>query len=270
MADYIKISDYAAKDTLLTGDPAKLVKGSEIGADFDAVAVAVATKLDATGGTVNLSTTTLTGTAAQFDTACSDTNFLFSASVGTSVQAYSANLDEYAAVNPTTAGLALLDDATSGDQLTTLGGTTVGKAVFVAASVAAAQQAMDVEVGVDVQAYDADTAKTDVAQTFTASQRGTVTTDNDASFDQSVSNNFFCTPSAGAELTFTNHTAGQSGLILFVNSSNYAITAAASTWINSSDLSKLSATGTYLISYMSNGTNTYCVVSASLKSAGAA
>lgn len=41
--------------------------------------------------------------------------------IGTHVQAYSANLDEYAAVNPTTAGLALLDDATAADQLVTLG-----------------------------------------------------------------------------------------------------------------------------------------------------
>ncbi|WP_420465627.1 hypothetical protein [Panacagrimonas sp.] len=41
--------------------------------------------------------------------------------IGTNVQAYNANLDEYAAVNPTAAGLALLDDATAGDQLVTLG-----------------------------------------------------------------------------------------------------------------------------------------------------
>lgn len=41
--------------------------------------------------------------------------------IGVDVQAYSANLDEYAAVNPTAAGLALLDDATAGDQLVTLG-----------------------------------------------------------------------------------------------------------------------------------------------------
>jgi hypothetical protein len=40
--------------------------------------------------------------------------------------------------------------------LDNLGGTTVGKAVFKAATAAAAQQAMDTEVGVDVQAYDAD------------------------------------------------------------------------------------------------------------------
>jgi len=45
---------------------------------------------------------------------------------------------------------------TAADARTNLGGTTVGKAVFTAATAAAAQQAMDTEVGVDVQAYDAD------------------------------------------------------------------------------------------------------------------
>lgn len=44
MSDYNKITDYSAKDALSSGDAAKRVKGSEIGADFDAVAVAVATK----------------------------------------------------------------------------------------------------------------------------------------------------------------------------------------------------------------------------------
>lgn len=47
--------------------------------------------------------------------------------------------------------------ATTADTaLDNLGGTTVGKAVFKAATATAAQQAMDTEVGVDVQAYDAD------------------------------------------------------------------------------------------------------------------
>ena len=40
--------------------------------------------------------------------------------VDVTVQAYSSNLNEYAAVNPTAAGLALLDDATAADQRATL------------------------------------------------------------------------------------------------------------------------------------------------------
>lgn len=97
-----------------------------------------------------------------------------------------------------------------------------------------------------------------VTQTFTAPQRGTRTTDNDCSFDLSVTNLWKCTPTAGAALTFTNHADGQSGSILFINGSNYAITAAATTKVTSSFLATISATGTYIINYTDDGTNTYC------------
>jgi len=122
---------------------------------------------------------------------------------------------------------------------------------------------VDADIGSTVQAYDADTAKTDVTQTYTAPQRGTVTADNDLSFDQNATNNFSCTPSAGGTLTFTNHTAGQSGYVLLDNSSGYAITAAATTKITATDLTTISTAGVYLISYFDNGTNAYLTVSAS-------
>lgn len=103
------------------------------------------------------------------------------------------------------------------------------------------------------------------AQTFTASQRGTVTTDNDLSFNMATTNNFKCTPTAGGALTFTNITAGQSGYVLLVNGSNYAITAAATTKVGTTFLSTISATGTYLISYFSpDGTSVYCTASGAL------
>ena len=44
MSDYTKIVDYAAKDALITGNPVKLVKGTELGAEYDAIATAIATK----------------------------------------------------------------------------------------------------------------------------------------------------------------------------------------------------------------------------------
>jgi hypothetical protein len=129
---------------------------------------------------------------------------------------------------------------------------------------AAVKTALGLTIGTDVQAYDANTAKLNVDQAWSGSQRGTITTDNDLSFDQNAANNFFCTPTAGGALTFTNHTSGQSGFILFVNGSNYAITAAATTKVDSSFLSTISTTGTYLISYLDNGTNAYCVASKAL------
>lgn len=282
---------------------------------------------------------------------------LYPAAIGSTVQAYSANLSEYAAVNPTAAGLALLDDADASAQRTTLGlaiGTNVqaysanlttwagvtpgtgvaaalavaigsagavvtfngalgtpssgtltnctglptagivndavtyakmqnvsatdkllgrstagsgdveeiactaaGRAILDDADATAQRVTLGLVIGTNVQAYDANTAKTNTAQTFTAPQRGTVTTDNDGSFDMNVTNNFKCTTAGALALTFTNITAGQSGSILFINASNHAITAAATTKVASGTLAAISVTGTYLLGYFSDGTNVY-------------
>ena len=211
---------------------------------------------------------------------------------------------------------------------------------------------VNLEIGTDVQAFDADTAKTDTAQTFTADQTfsdntkaifgagsdlqiyhldssfnldlidssgtgglqisadgnfflkhgsdfaiqstvngavdlyydnsikfettttgvdvsgratGTVTAENDGSFDLSASNQFTCTPTAAFDLTFTNEAAGQSGMIYLSNTSNYTATADADVHISAADLTAISATGTYIISYYCpDGTNVYLSASAAL------
>jgi hypothetical protein len=107
-------------------------------------------------------------------------------------------------------------------------------------------------------------AAANAAQTFSASQRGTVTTDNDGSFDMNVTNNFKCTPTGSFTLTFTNITAGQSGFILLVNGSNYTVSAHANTKVATGALTAMSATGTYLLSYFSDGTNVFVVNSGAL------
>jgi len=109
-----------------------------------------------------------------------------------------------------------------------------------------------------------DYVATGTASTFTASQRGTVTTDNDGSFDMNVTNNFVCTPTATFALTFTNITAGQSGYVLLINTGGHAITAAATTKVGATFLTTVSAAGTYLVSYFSDATNAYCTASGAL------
>ena len=125
------------------------------------------------------------------------------------------------------------------------------------------------DVGVTVQGYDADTAKLDVAQTYTAAQRGTVTTDNDLSFDMSATNFFKCTPTGNGTLTFTNITAGQSGNIWLDNSAAVVISAASTTYISAADLTKINSAGVYFLSYYSDGTNVMVSASSALTSAGA-
>ncbi len=46
---YTKITDYAAKDNLLTGNPNKVIKGTELGAEFDAIVTADALNLKRDG-----------------------------------------------------------------------------------------------------------------------------------------------------------------------------------------------------------------------------
>ena len=68
MSNYTKVTDFAAKDTLSSGDANKLVKGTEFETEFDNIATAVATKADTAGPTftrtVTIPALTFTGTLA--------------------------------------------------------------------------------------------------------------------------------------------------------------------------------------------------------------
>lgn len=48
MANYAKLTNFAIKDTLLSGNPQKVVRGTEIDNEFEAIQTAVATKADLT------------------------------------------------------------------------------------------------------------------------------------------------------------------------------------------------------------------------------
>lgn len=49
MSNYVKSTNFASKDSLASGNPLKIVKGTEIDTEFNNIATAVATKAD-TGG----------------------------------------------------------------------------------------------------------------------------------------------------------------------------------------------------------------------------
>ena len=66
MSNYTKTTNFTAKDTLPSGDSGKIIRGSEVDTEFNAIATASATKADLASptftGTVTIPNLTLTGT----------------------------------------------------------------------------------------------------------------------------------------------------------------------------------------------------------------
>ena len=66
MSNYTKSTNFATKDSLASGNPAKIVKGTEINTEFDNIASAITSKADAASAV-------LTGTATAVNLTVSGT-----------------------------------------------------------------------------------------------------------------------------------------------------------------------------------------------------
>ena len=146
--------------------------------------------------------------------------------------------------------------STASGARTNLGAGTVGGNVFIAATVAAAQQAMDVEIGVDVQAFDADLsalaglatngmiartgAGTAAVRTITAGAGITVTNGDGVSGNPTVASTDILTNATAAEIAaignVVNTTGKAAGRMVWdtTNSKIKVATGAlaASTWVD--------------------------------------
>lgn len=66
MSNYVKSTNFAIKDGLVTGNPAKIIKGIEIDTEFNSIASAITSKADANNAA-------LTGTATAVNLTVSGT-----------------------------------------------------------------------------------------------------------------------------------------------------------------------------------------------------
>lgn len=116
MSNYTKTTNFTAKDTLVSGNPLKVVKGAEIDAEFTAIQTAVNSKSDAASpaftGTPSLNGVSITSTAAELN-------------ILDGVTASTAELNILDGVTSTTAELNILDGVTASTaELNTLDGIT--------------------------------------------------------------------------------------------------------------------------------------------------
>jgi hypothetical protein len=76
MSNYVQSTNFATKDALPSGDPLKIVKGTEINTEFNNIAVAVATKADLVSPTFTGNPVLPTGTTAVTQSAGNSTTAL--------------------------------------------------------------------------------------------------------------------------------------------------------------------------------------------------
>jgi len=78
MSNYTKATDFASKDDLLSGDPNKIIKGTEIDDEFNAIQTAVNTKADANNAALTGTPTAPTAAAGTNTTQIATTAFVTS------------------------------------------------------------------------------------------------------------------------------------------------------------------------------------------------
>ena len=96
MSNYSKLTDFAAKDALNTGNPSKIVKGTEIDDELVAISGAIASKADSASpsftGTVTMVNPLAVTEGGTGGATASAARTALGLAIGTDVQAYVANL----------------------------------------------------------------------------------------------------------------------------------------------------------------------------------
>jgi hypothetical protein len=143
---------------------------------------------------------------------------------------------------------------------------TVTAAKLADTSVTVAKLGTGALIGTNIQAFDADTAKTDAVQTFTVSQRGGITNHGtliaNTAFrqDLSLSNHYKMTLAGSITINNpTNQVAGQSGAIEIINGGSYTVSWGSDWDFAAGTAPVITASGTDLLSYYVSSANNIVV-----------
>jgi len=145
----------------------------------------------------------------------------------------------------------MLDGAVTGTKLAS--GTVAANALASSAVTTA-----KINAGAVTSSKLAQTGLNVTGNTVTANvASSTIVVNNTGVFNCDIANNFKCTPSGSVTLHFNNANDGQSGTILLVNTGGQTISANTTTKVMGSDLlTTITTAGTYVLGYVSDGTNT--------------
>lgn len=143
---------------------------------------------------------------------------------------------------------------------------TVSTAKIADDAVTVAKLGSGAEIGVNIQAYDADTAKTDAVQTFSVSQRGGITDHGSLIANTTFRQNFALTNHYKMTLAGnivvnnpTNQVAGQSGAIEIVNGGSYTVSWGSDWDFAGGTAPTITSSGTDLLSYYVSSANNIVV-----------
>jgi hypothetical protein len=132
MSNYVKATNFYAKDALLTGDPTKIIKGSEIDDEYNAIATAIGTKADLNSPIFTGVPTAPTAASGTNTTQVATTRFVQEATGTIAIQ----DADNVAITGGVITGITDLSVEDGGTGASTLDGVVIGNGTSAMTAVA--------------------------------------------------------------------------------------------------------------------------------------